>query len=271
MATYRTQTINGISVAWYECAPDALEVVTSNGANLRRPGTNASFFLPPNGPMTALHIQNGQIVHDGGNTNVADNGNFNTRMSAMFFELVLPGEQHVMPHTPRVVNRVDNLQNLVNQLQYNRTQARIRWALGGFTLFLGENIADEQALINRYDAIFPNMRVPGWIPGLGEGTRRARTFIAYSTSRDVVCFGVMSNTINFSSQTGIGDNLNGTVGATYFNMYTILRGAPFNCGIGISLDGGSSTRVRRQSGTPIEIRSTSPRSNVFCQVTARGL
>lgn len=275
MATYRTQVFNNvngrsISVAWYECPPESLEIVTTNGANLRRPGTNASFFVPNNGPMSALHIQNGRVVHTGGDTNVADAGNFNTRMSAMFFEMVLPGEQHAVPHTPRVVNRVDNLQSLINQLQYHQVQGRIMWALGGFTLFLGESIANEQALNSRYDAVFPNMR-PTWIPGLGVGIRRARTFLAYSSSRNVVCFGVMSTAINFSSINGIGDNVNGTVGATYFDMYTILRNATFSCGMGISLDGGSSTRVRRQSGSPIEIRTTSARANVLCQVTSHGL
>jgi len=263
--------VNGSSVfaAWYECSPEAFQIISSPGQPLRRPGTNASFFGGTT--MSAFHIQSGNIVHTGGNTNVADTGNAATAMSVLFFENVLPGQTHPIPHTPRVSNRVQDLPSLINLLQVNRNQSGIRWAIGGFTLFLNETIANEAALDARYDSVFPGMRVAGWIPWLGVGVRRARTFVAYSNARNVVCFGVMSDNINWNQTNGIRDNtVRPGQGSTYFDMYTVLRRPEFRCNIGISVDGGSSTRVQRPSGNnPIELRTTlNPRANVLCQLTA---
>ncbi len=99
----------------------------------------------------------------------------------------------------------------------------------------------------------------GWIPYLG--SRRARTFIGYANNSSKVKFGVMSSS---SLANSIADDLTGNTGATYYDMYYILKNE-LGCNIGLALDGGGSSRYRMSSTSQVSA-SSDPNRNPQCQI-----
>jgi len=254
-----------LQVRRFECAPEDLQIhllSTTSGA-LDRQGTTASFFNP-NGNrsnyrvMTALHSMNGQEVHTGGHNNFADAARDRENASAMSSIHLANGG------TPVLTDRVTRIGGLGDYSNFN-------WALGGITLLLDEEHANNASIISRYETVYPGMG-EDFIPNLR--SRRARTFIGYNPIRNVMTFGVVSTTITGITGDDDGNNPNRIFdshtngqGATYFEMYTILR--RLGCTIGMNIDGGGSARFR--SGTITTAALSDPYRDVVCQLTARGL
>jgi len=272
MATFRTANYNirdgsvnrTIFVRWYEISSRDLDIrrLTRTNGQLDRPGVNASFFNPGNSRMTSIHWFNRNAVHTGGDTNLADAGNTDTSMSCMFFP--------INPATVLFKNRATGINNL------GIDRSNIQWAIGGFSLLLNETHSGLDSMIRRYEDFYSGMNVGTWMPGLR--VRRARTFIG-DDGRGNLRFGVMSTNITSASPGTIADDFNDTslatgLGATYFDMYSVLRDR-LNCTRGLALDGGGSTRIRRISplNTSSAIQYSAQRDqnrNVLCQLSFSG-
>jgi len=270
MATFRASTFNvqdgnisrNIHVRWYELPISALTIrrLSRTNGQLDLPGVNASFFHA--GIMSSIHWFNGRAVHTGGDTNLTDGPvNTSTSMSCMFHT------SQGVSLRPRAVN--------INDLLV--APSSINWAIGGFSLFLNETHNGLQSMISRYASFYSGMAIDTWVPALRG--RRARTFIAANPSQNRLCIGVMSTNIDISSSGVISDdfqnsNLSTGHGATYFDMHSILRNN-LNCNIGMAIDGGGSTRLRRISritgNSPIQYTAQrDPNRNVLCQLSFLG-
>jgi len=250
-----------ISARYYEVPASSLEIRALQRTNgqLDRPGANASFFH--GGNMTAIHWFRGSAVRAGGDTNVADAGAPNTAMSCMYWTAQNPSN---VVFNARLAN-ISELARVINL-------SDIGWAIGGFSLLLNENHNGLDSMIARYRTLYSGMNVSAWIPFLER--RRARAFIGYNIHTNSIIFGVMSTRIHGEV---IDDNLSSTslatgMGATYFDMYTILR--QLGCTVGLSLDGGGTTRIRRPvpaGTTPIQSSALSdPGRDARCQLTFTG-
>lgn len=256
-----------IQARWWQLAPEDLEIIQA-GANLSRVGTNASFF--GGNLMTAIHLFNGNIVRSGGNNNFAlGEAPEATRMSCMF-QISSAAQTQV---------RMRNLARTINDVGI---PGELRWAIGGINLLLNENISSLANLIARWRTFYsdtmvdghrlPNGNVIEAIPGINLNSR-ARTFIAHHQGLNRIYIGVMSSAIDdargFIGDTGIPiatNPVNG--GASYFEMHSFLRNF-LGCTMGMALDGGGSSRIRRPSGTPIQL-SSQPIRSPLCQLAIRG-
>ena len=248
-----------LDVRWYEMPIHNLEIrrLTRTNVQLDRPGVNASFF---GSVMTSIHWFNGQRVHTGGETNLAQSNVPGSGMSCLF-----------LPNASSNVSLQLVAAN-INAIPASAAPHGIRWAIGGFSLLLDENHTTLQSIRNRYATIYAGITDrERYIPNLS--TRRARTFIGVNPSRNILCVGVMSTIINPAQPGTIFDSSDN--GATYFDMHNILRNR-LNCTMGLSIDGGGSSRIRRitpASGNNMAIQysaSSSPNRNVLCQLSFLG-
>ena len=244
-------TIGGrvIQIRRFECAPQDLQInlLEQPNGNLDRPGTGASFFVNEGARgttrvMTALHWMNGRAVHRYGGNNFADRYGATAGNSAMSSMHLVQGGSR-----PTFTNRVTTIGGLGNS-------ANITWALGGISLLLNEQHANNSSMRNRYlglngaTALYPGMR-ENLIPGLTSG--HARAFLAYDQDRNIISFGVMAPSI--------GNNITNS-GITYFDMYTALGNLGFTRALNI--DGGGSTRFRDGNTT-----TSAGVRDVVCQLT----
>jgi len=207
--------------------------------------------------MTAFHWSGGRALHTGGGNNFLDRNNqVGSAASCMFVNPHAPSSPDMPSHEPRFANRAVNINAL------SPTPADIRWAIGGISLLLNENHANNTSMANRYlgqngaTAFYPGM-LERYIPALRSGA--ARTFIGYNRSQNVIFYGIMSPSISGNTLT------NG--GATYHDMYTFLR--IVGCNFGLSLDGGGSTRFRAPGGNTVHPAGDT--RDIVCQLTHRGL
>lgn len=261
MATYRTANYvsrdpvsniaRTIFVRWYEVAAPDLEIHPNNNWQLQRQGTNASFFGGTT--MSAFHMFRGNPVADGGHENNANWRDPSTSLSSMH---LLNG-----PSVPHFTDRASGLRNLVS------VDASLAWAIGGVNLFLNESINGVDAMTQRIRTLYTTTVANTWVPFLT--TRRARTFIAFNPTSRRILFGIMSTGITAS---GIDDNLSNTsvqtgAGATYFDMHNLLR-THLGCTMGLSLDGGGSTRILTPTGAQLSAVSD-PRRSPVCQLSFR--
>jgi len=115
-------------------------------------------------------------------------------------------------------------------------------------------------MVNRYlglngaTALYPRLH-EDFIPALRTGA--ARTFIGYNPTRDILTYGIIAPSISGTTLTNSG--------ITYHDMHTILRN--LGCSIGLSLDGGGSTRFRAPNGSTVSPGAR----DVVCQLTHQGL
>ena len=259
--------VNGrtIHARWWSISdPRDLQIITSS-ANLSRPGTNASFF--GGNTMTAIHWFNGSEVRAGGGNNFAIGGNsqneIDTRMSVM----------HNLTSSSNVFMR--NVARTITDVA--SPLSSIRWAIGGINLLVNENMSNLSSMETRWGQMYSRRMITQvvepngtrWWPIPAMRESRARTFIARD-SLNRILIGVMSSAFN-DSQGHIGDATNPSLsgGVTYFEMHSFLRDF-LNCNMALSLDGGGSSRIRRSSGTPLQISAQAGR-NILCQITAVGL
>ncbi|MCL2753142.1 MAG: hypothetical protein FWE44_03225 [Defluviitaleaceae bacterium] len=265
MATYRTANyvsrdpVSNISrtifVRWYEVAPENLEIHPNNNPQLQRQGTNASFF-GNNNTVSAFHSFRGAPVANRGHENNANWNDNTTGLSSMhLFAGGPPG------HAPLFTNRASNISQLAN------VPSNISWAIGGVSLFLNENVNGVNAMTQRIQSLYTASVANTWVPNLT--TRRARTFIAFNPTSRRILFGIMSTGITAS---GIDDNLSSIsvqtgVGATYFDMHNLLR-THLGCTMGLSLDGGGTTRILTPTGAQLSAASD-PRRSPVCQISFR--
>jgi len=257
-------SVNGrvVQVRRFECHPNSLDIrlLQNTSGNLDRPGTTASFFVNSGNRnttrvMTAIHWRRGAAVHTGGGNNFLDAGDRNGSAASCMYSDHLE-QNRIHPLQPRFVNRATTISNLP------MPQSNVAWAIGGISLLLNENHASNASMRNRYlglngaTAFYPGMR-EAFIPALTTGA--ARTFIGYNPTRDTLTFGIIAPSVNANNNTLANS------GITYHDMYTVLRN--LGCTMGLSLDGGGSTRFRATTGSTV-----SPgQRDIVCQLTHPGL